>query len=199
MCNISDCLINCLKSSPYFMPKTDLLPNVSVSHASLSFQYGLTGFMFPTKNDQHYKFGLNCGVRAESLPEGHGSYSYLQYILIDGVPEIQKCFFIKLLPVNDAHLLEECRLSAFPGPEKKDLHQPADGSPFPCEHRVYFPAPATRLPLLRRVPLPAPLLAAARVPTGLGREQAAAQGADHSRHVESWEKFTETSVGKCSL
>ncbi len=95
--------------------------------------------------------------------------SYLQYILIDGVPEIQKCFFIKLLPINDAHLFEECGLSALTGPEQENLHQPADGSPFPGEHRVYLPAPAPRLPLLRRVPLPAPLFAAARVPAGLGR------------------------------
>lgn len=132
------------------------------------------------------------------FPQGHETFSYLQYILIDGVPEVQKCLFIKLLPVNDAHLFEECRLSALPGPEEEDLDQPAHGSPLPGEHRVYLPAPPPRLALLRRVPLPAPLLAAARLPAGLRREEAAAQGADHSRHVEK-KKFTETSGGKCSL
>lgn len=124
---------------------------------------------------------------------------YLQYIFIDSVPEIQERFLVKLLPVDDAHLFEECGLSALPGPEEEDFYQAPDGSPLPGEHVVYLPAPAPRLPLLRRVPLPAPLLPAARVPAGLGREQAAAQGADHSRHGESWEKFTETPVGKCSL
>lgn len=117
--------------------------------------------------------------------------SYLQYILIDRVPEVQQGFLVKLLSVNNAHLFEERRLPALSGSKQENLHQPPHGSPLPGEHRVYLPAPAPRLPLLRRVPLSAPLFTSARVPAGVGREQAAAQGADHSRHGES-------SVGKSS-
>lgn len=109
-----------------------------------------------------------------NLSQGHKS-AYLQYILIDRVPEIQKGFFIELLPIYDAHLLEERGFSTFSSTEEENLHQPADSSPLPGKHRVYLPALAPRLP--------AALLAVARVPAGLGREQAAAQGADHSRHV----------------
>lgn len=101
--------------------------------------------------------------------------SYFQYIFIDGVPEIQEGFFVELLPINDAHLLEKGGLSTFSSTEEENLHQPAHGPPLPGKHRVYLPALAPRLP--------AALLAVARVPAGLGREQTAAQGADHSRHV----------------
>lgn len=119
------------------------------------------------------------------LSEGHKS-SYLQYIFIDCIPEIQKRFLIKLLPIYDAHLLEERGLSTFSSTEEENLHQPADSSPLPGKHRVYLPALAPRLP--------AALLAVARVPTGLGREQTAAQGADHSRHVVG--KVQRTSAGE---
>lgn len=118
---------------------------------------------------------------------------YLQYVLVDRVPEIQQRFLIELVSINDAHLFEECGLSALSGPEQQDLHQAAHGSPLPGEHRVDLPAPAPRLPLLRRVPLPAPVLAAARLPAGLGREEAAAQGAHHPRHGSVVGTYTATS------
>lgn len=83
--------------------------------------------------------------------------------------------------MDDPHLLKESGLAALPGAQQQDFDQAPHGPPLPGQHRVDLPAPPPRLPLRIAAPLLAlpPRLLSAR---GLGRQQAAAEGAHHAGH-----------------
>lgn len=107
--------------------------------------------------------------------------AHLEDVLVDGGPELQQRLLVELSTVDDPHLLKESGLAALPGAQQQDFDQAPHGPPLPGQHRVDLPAPPPRLPLRIAAPLLAlpPRLLSAR---GLGRQQAAAEGAHHAGH-----------------
>lgn len=107
----------------------------------------------------------------------------LDDILKDRISEVEQRFSVKLFPVDDPHLLEECGLAALSSAQQQDLYQPPYGAPLARQIRVDLTTAPLRLALLVHVPLVDSIFPGTHViVSGVSGQQTPAQGAHHASH-----------------